>query len=143
MHNAFWLCGLVIVIAGVLPLALGELSPVANGLYDAVCVIFVFPLLVWLGASEQNINAATQRVSTFLGNLSYPLYAVHYPLMYLFYAHIGFQGDLVSISKLADVWPEAIALPIACIVLGWLCFRYYDLPLRRWLSEKTSKRTSK
>ena len=143
VHNAFWLCGLVIVIAGVLPLALGELSPVANGLYDAVCVIFVFPLLVWLGASEQNINAATQRVSTFLGNLSYPLYAVHYPLMYLFYAHIGFQGDLVSISKLADVWPEAIALPIACIVLGWLCFRYYDLPLRRWLSEKTSKHTSK
>ena len=143
VHNAFWLCGLVIVIVGVLPLALGELSPVANGLYDAVCVIFVFPLLVWLGASELNINAATQRVSTFLGNLSYPLYAVHYPLMYLFYAHIGFQGDLVPISKLADVWPEAIALPIACIVLGWLCFRYYDLPLRRWLSEKTSKQTSK
>ena len=143
VHNAFWLCGLVIVIVGVLPLALGELSPVVNGLYDAVCVIFVFPLLVWLGASELNVNAATQRVSTFLGNLSYPLYAVHYPLMYLFYAHIGFQGDLVPISKLADVWPEAIALPIACIVLGWLCFRYYDLPLRRWLSEKTSKQTSK
>ena len=143
VHNAFWLCGLVIVIVGVLPLTLGELSPVANGLYDAVCVIFVFPLLVWLGASELNVNAATQRVSTFLGNLSYPLYAVHYPLMYLFYAHIGFQGDLVPISKLADVWPEAIALPIACIALGWLCFRYYDLPLRRWLSEKTSKQTSK
>ena len=142
VHNAFWLCGLVIVVVGVLPLALGELSPVVNGLYDAVCVIFVFPLLVWLGASELNVNAATQRVSTFLGNLSYPLYAVHYPLMYLFYAHIGFQGDLVPISKLADVWPEAIALPIACIALGWLCFRYYDLPLRRWLSEKTSKQTS-
>ena len=143
VHNAFWLCGLVIVIVGVLPLALGELSPVANGLYDAVCVIFVFPLLVWLGASELNVNATTQRVSTFLGNLSYPLYAVHYPLMYLFYAHIGFQGDLVPISKLSDVWPEAIALPVACIALGWLCFRYYDLPLRRWLSEKTSKHTSK
>jgi peptidoglycan/LPS O-acetylase OafA/YrhL len=74
-------------------------------------------------------------VSTILGNLSYPLSAVHYPLMYLFYAHIGFHGDLVPISKLADVWHVAIALPVACIVLGWLFFRYYDLPLRRWLSK--------
>lgn len=141
VHNAFWLCSVVIVAVGVLPLLLGELSPVANGLYDAVCVIFLFPLLVWVGASEMSVKATTQRVSNFLGNLSYPLYAVHYPLMYLFYAHIGFQGELVPIAKLADVWPVAIALPFACIALGWLCFRYYDLPLRRWLSKKTTKQS--
>lgn len=141
--NAFWLCSVVIVAVGVLPLVLGELSPIANGLYDAVCVIFVFPLLVWVGASEMSMKATTRRLSNFLGNLSYPLYAVHYPLMYLFYAHIGFQGELVPIAKLADVWPVAIALPIACIALGWLCFRYYDLPLRRWLTEKTSRQKLK
>ena len=141
VRNAFWLCSVVIVAVGVLPLLLGELSPVANGLYDAVCVIFVFPLLVWVGASEMNVKATTQRVSNFLGNLSYPLYAIHYPLMYLFYAHIGFQGELVPIAKLADVWPVALALPFACIALGWLCFRYYDLPLRRWLSKKTTRQS--
>ena len=141
VHNAFWLCSVVIVAVGVLPLLLGELSPVVNGLYDAVCVIFLFPLLVWVGASEMSVKATTQRVSNFLGNLSYPLYAVHYPLMYLFYAHIGFQGELVPIAKLADVWPVAIALPFACIALGWLCFRYYDLPLRRWLSKKTTRQS--
>ena len=141
VHNAFWLCSVLIVAVGVLPLLLGELSPVANGLYDAVCVIFVFPLLVWVGASEMNVTATTQRVSNFLGNLSYPLYAIHYPLMYLFYAYIGFKGELVPIAKLADVWPVAIALPFACIALGWLCFRYYDLPLRRWLSKKTTKQS--
>lgn len=141
VRNAFWLCSVVIVAVGVLPLLLGELSPVANGLYDSVCVIFVFPMLVWVGASEMSVKATTQRVSNFLGNLSYPLYAIHYPLMYLFYAYIGFQGELVPIAKLADVWPVAIALPFACIALGWLCFRYYDLPLRRWLSKKTSKQS--
>lgn len=141
VHNAFWLCSVVIVAVGVLPLLLGELSPVVNGLYDAVCVIFVFPLLVWVGASEMNVKATTQRVSNFLGNLSYPLYAIHYPLMYLFYAYIGFKGELVPIAKLSDVWPVAIALPFACIALGWLCFRYYDLPLRRWLSKKTTKQS--
>ena len=135
MRHTFWLCSLVIVAVGCLPLLWGEMSPLANGLYDALCVVFVFPLLVWAGASELTTDATTTRVSTFLGNLSYPLYAVHYPLMYLFYAHIGFHGDLVPISKLADVWHVAIALPVACIVLGWLFFRYYDLPLRRWLSK--------
>jgi peptidoglycan/LPS O-acetylase OafA/YrhL len=135
VRHTFWLCSLVIVAVGCLPLLWGEMSPLANGLYDALCVVFVFPLLVWMGASELTTDATTTRVSTILGNLSYPLYAVHYPLMYLFYAHIGFHGDLVPISKLADVWHVAIALPVACIVLGWLFFRYYDLPLRRWLSK--------
>lgn len=135
VRHAFWLCSLVIVGVGCLPLLWGEMSPLINGLYDAICVVFVFPLLVWVGASELNMDTNTTRVSAFLGNLSYPLYAVHYPLMYLFYAYIGFQGDLVPISKLADVWPVAIALPIVCILLGWLCFHYYDLPLRRWLSK--------
>ena len=135
VRHTFWLCSLVIVAVGCLPLLWGEMSPLANGLYDALCVVFVFPLLVWTGASEQTTDTTTARVSTFLGNLSYPLYAVHYPLMYLFYAHIGFQGDLVPINKLADVWHVAIALPVACIVLGWLFFHYYDLPLRRWLSK--------
>lgn len=135
MRHTFWLCSLVIVAVGCLPLLWGEMSPLANGLYDALCVVFVFPLLVWAGASELTTDATTTKVSTILGNLSYPLYAVHYPLMYLFYAHIGFHGDLVPISKLADVWHVAIALPVACIVLGWLFFRYYDLPLRRWLSK--------
>lgn len=135
VRHAFWLCSLVIVGVGCLPLLWGEMSPLINGLYDAICVVFVFPLLVWVGASELNMDTNTTRVSAFLGNLSYPLYAVHYPLMYLFYAYIGFHGDLVPISKLADVWPVAIALPIVCILLGWLCFHYYDLPLRRWLSK--------
>lgn len=135
VRHAFWLCSLVIVGVGCLPLLWGEMSPLINGLYDAICVVFVFPLLVWVGASELNMDTNTTRVSAFLGNLSYPLYAVHYPLMYLFYAYIGFQGDLVPISKLADVWSVAIALPIVCILLGWLCFHYYDLPLRRWLSK--------
>ena len=135
IRHTFWLCSLVIVAVGCLPLLWGEMSPLANGLYEALCVVFVFPLLVWAGASELTTDATTTKVSTILGNLSYPLYAVHYPLMYLFYAHIGFHGDLVPINKLADVWHVAIALPVACIVLGWLFFRYYDLPLRRWLSK--------
>lgn len=132
VHGVFWICGLIILSVGCLPLALGEMQPWQNGLYDALCVILVFPCLVWLGASQLSVGHVTRRVSHFLGELSYPLYAVHYPLMYLFYAHIGFDGNLVPITVMNDVWPVALALPLACILLAWLCWRFYDRPVRSY-----------
>ena len=133
VSGVFWICGLLIFLVGCLPLVFGDLQPWQNGLYDALCVIAVFPCLVWLGASQLSVSTLTRHVSHNLGELSYPLYAVHYPLMYLFYAHIGFDGNLVPISKMSDVWPVAIILPVACIMLAWLCWRFYDRPLRRYL----------
>lgn len=134
--GAFWICAVIILLAGCVPLVFGDLLPWQNGLYDALTVIVVFPCLVWLGASQQTVGATTRQVSHFLGELSYPLYAIHYPLMYLFYAHIGFDGNLVPIARMNDVWPVAVALPLVCILLAWLCWRFYDRPLRRYLSRK-------
>jgi peptidoglycan/LPS O-acetylase OafA/YrhL len=140
VSGVFWICGAVILLVGCLPLSFGELQPWQNGLYDALCVIVVFPCLVWLGASQLSIGTSTRRISHMLGELSYPLYAVHYPLMYLFYDYIGFDGNLVSVSKVNDVWPVAVVLPLACILLAWLCWRFYDRPLRRYFM-KASKIT--
>ncbi len=134
LKKSFWICGTTIVAVASLPLLLGELPAWQNGLYDALCVIVVFPVLVWLGASELSVGPATQRVSRFLGDLSYPLYAIHYPLMYLFYAHIGFSGELVPIAKFSETWPAALGVALGSLLLAWLSFRFYDLPLRRWLT---------
>ena len=136
VNGAFWICASIILLVGCLPLWFGELLPWQNGLYDVLCVIVVFPCLVWLGASQLLVGTATHRVSHFLGELSYPLYMVHYPFMYLFYANIGFDGNLVPIAKMNDVWPVAIALPVACILLAWLGWRFYDRPLRHYLSHR-------
>ena len=62
-------------------------------------------------------------------------YTIHYPFMYLFYAHIGFNGES-SVLTIKETWPEAIALVIGCLVLAWLCMKFYDLPVRRWLTKK-------
>ena len=140
VHSAFWICAVLIFLVGCLPLMFGELKPWQNGLYDTICVIVVFPCLVWLGASQSSVGTLTGRMSHVLGELSYPLYAVHYPLMYLFYAYIGFNGNLVPISKMSEVWPVAMTLPVACILLAWICWRYYDRPLRRYFM-KASRMT--
>ncbi|WP_293525786.1 acyltransferase family protein [Prevotella sp.] len=56
-----------------------------NGIFEAVCIIGVFPIIVWLGASGATTDNTSRRICRFLGDISFPLYIVHYPLMYAFY----------------------------------------------------------
>ena len=135
IKKAFWKCSAVLVAVACVTLLFTQLPSWANGLYDALCVVIVFPALVWMGASASDTSSVTENVSRFLGNLSYPLYAVHYPLMYLFYAYIGFDGNLVPIARMHSVWPVALLLPLACVLLGWMAMRFYDIPVRKWLSK--------
>lgn len=138
VRHAMTICSLILLLVAVMPLCFGQMMGWLSGLYDVVCVIIVFPTLVWLGASQALTDGIRLRCCRFLGELSYPLYAVHYPLMYLFYAHIGLKDGAVPIEQLAEVWPEALVLPFACILLAWMVWRLYDRPLRKWLTARTA-----
>ena len=35
-----------------------------------------------------------------------------------------------------EVWPIAVVVVGASVALAWMAYRLYDLPLRRWLTEK-------
>ena len=96
-------------------------------------MIVIFPCLVWLGASENAIGESTAKVCSFLGDLSYPLYMVHYPLFYLYYNYIGFDGNGVS-KSFNEAWPAALLVVAASLVLAWACMKFYDKPLRKRLS---------
>ncbi|MBO6190181.1 MAG: acyltransferase [Alloprevotella sp.] len=132
--SSAWFIGAsaALLLVAIAPLCFGELPAWAKGLYDACCAVFLFPAIVWLVAVKT--SSSESPIVRFLGDVSYPLYAVHYPLMYLFYAHIGFSGGPVPIETLFSVWPVALALPFACLLLGWLSLRCYDIPVRRWLA---------
>jgi peptidoglycan/LPS O-acetylase OafA/YrhL len=90
---------------------------------------------VWLAASDSSYGERTKRVCTFLGDLSYPLYMVHYPLFYLYYNYIGFDGNGVS-KSFAEAWPAALLTVTASLLLAWFCMKFYDIPLRRRLSRE-------
>lgn len=131
IKGAFPLASLILILATCFPTLGG--AAWHNGLYEVLCVILVFPAIVWMGASDQNISAGTKKVCRFLGDLSYPLYIIHYPLFYLYYAYIGFDGSGVSIP-IGEAWPVAIGVSALSILLAWLCMRFYDMPLRKRLS---------
>ncbi|MCC8170302.1 MAG: acyltransferase [Parabacteroides sp.] len=131
IRGAFWICTLVIVALLSVPYLGGADSPWINGLYDSVCVILVFPLLVYLGASGRTTDKKSSAVCKFLGDISYPVYIVHYPFMYLFYAWI-WAGELTF----AQTWPVAVGLFFGNILLAYLALKLYDEPVRKWLSKK-------
>ncbi len=135
IRGAFWISGLVIVVLLAMPYVTGETTMWINGIYDAVVVIFVFPFLVFLGASGKTTDKFTTKMCKFMGDISYPLYIVHYPFMYLFYAWIWKNG-----YTFAQTWHVAVLLIISCILLAYLVLKLYDIPVRRYLTKKFMKK---
>uniref|UniRef100_UPI003FD7F8C9 acyltransferase family protein n=1 Tax=Alistipes putredinis TaxID=28117 RepID=UPI003FD7F8C9 len=106
-----------------------------NGLYDTLCAVVLFPLLVCLGASGKTTDRVTTRVCKCLGDISYPLYMVHYPFIYLYYAWVK-NENLTFTESL----PGALALVAGSVILAYLCLKLYDEPVRRFLTDRFLRR---
>lgn len=129
VRGAFWLCSLVLLVLFCVPYIEGKSLVSFNGLYEATCIMLVFPVLVWLGASGQTTDRHSAQICKFLGDISFPLYAVHYPLMYLFYAWLIKNPSATS----SEHWLWSVVVYVGSIVLAYLCLKLYDEPVRRWL----------
>lgn len=135
IRGAFWITGLIIVVLLSMPYITGEATPWVNGIYDAITVILIFPLLVYLGASGKTTDKVTTALCKFLGDISYPLYIVHYPVMYLFYAWV-WKNEYTF----AQTWHVAICIVIGNILLAYLVMKLYDIPVRKYLTKKFMNR---
>ncbi|PVM84621.1 acyltransferase family protein [Caulobacter endophyticus] len=135
IRHGFALCSLLLVIALALPRFGGPERLWVNGLYEAACVILLFPLIVAIGAGEKDVEGPSLRVARFFGDLSYPLYITHYPLIYVYTAWVvdhkipAAQGALVG----AGVF-------VAAVAIAWVSLKLYDEPVRRWLAGKLLRR---
>ena len=130
VKGAFWICSVVLIVLFSVPYIESAGGVVnLNCLYEYVCVALIFPLLVWLGACGSTIEGgkATHRICQALGDLSYPLYIVHYPIMYIFYAWL-IDKQIYSLSHCLGV---ATLVVVSSILLAILCLKLYDEPLRR------------
>lgn len=131
IKGAFWICSLAVVALLSVPRIGGSEHLWMNGLYDTVCAVVFFPLLVYLGASGKTTDKITTRVCKFLGDISYPLYMVHYPFIYLYYAWVKNENLTFEQSL-----PGAAALVAGSVVLAYLCLKLYDEPVRRFLTKR-------
>ena len=131
VNNAFFWCSLLVIAVFSVPRIGGAEHLWMNGLYDSLTVIFVFPLVVYLGASAAVSGKNSNRLYKFFGDISYPLYITHYPIIYIYTAWV-YDHKI----PLAKAWPVGILVLGSSIALAYACLKWYDEPVRAWLGRK-------
>jgi peptidoglycan/LPS O-acetylase OafA/YrhL len=90
-------------------------APADRASWDLACVFLVLPLLLWLGTLWEVPNG---KLAEALGDLSYPLYCIHAPLVWA-----------------AKKWGIDMATICAATVAGaWALDRWIDRPVRAKLT---------
>lgn len=135
VKGAFWICTMALIFLFAVPYIPSDNGISLNSLYEFVCIACIFPALVWLGACG-SASGMTSKANTFLGELSYPLYIVHYPIMYIFYAWL-IKNDIYTLKA---CWPVALLVVASSIALAYISLKFYDEPVRRWLTDKWLKK---
>ena len=132
VRGIFWIAIAVLFALFSVPFFPSVNGICVNGIFEMCCIMLIFPSLVWLGASGVTSDKASTTVCKFLGDLSYPLYIVHYPVMYLFYAWL-IKNQLYT---LGDTWQVVACVYITNVVLAYVALKLYDEPIRKWLACK-------
>ncbi len=132
VRGAFAWCSLALVGLFAVPYIEGQEPVCMNSVYELFCLAVAFPLIVWLGASGVAGGKKASAVCDLLGQLSYPLYVIHYPFMYLFYDFLIKEERYT----LASAWPQALAVVVGCLLLAYALLKCYDLPVRRYLARR-------
>ena len=129
--RTFLLTSVLLILVLSFPRVGGHENVWINGLYESLVIIVVFPLIIYLGAIGEVKREMSQKVCTFLGDISYPLYITHFPFICIYYAWV--TNNKISITQGA---PIGILLIFGVIILAYVSLRIYDLPIRKWLAKR-------
>lgn len=108
-------------IAGLV--AVGFFLPIETPLYDLALVFLVYPCSVIFALGNEPRGTAAVRLFDLAGEISYPLYVLHWPLAWLVRSA---TGDAVGFEA-------GIGFAAATVLLAYAAARYFDLPVREWL----------
>ena len=130
VRGGFWWCSLLLSIALAIP-CVGDPDNILNGFYNAFCILIIFPVIVSIGAGSEIRGGKSFRICSFLGELSYPLYITHYPLMYV---QMNWAWSHPEAPVFAHVMVSAGTIALS-LFIAWAALRLYDIPVRTWLKE--------
>ncbi len=130
-RKTFYLTGILLIAVLSMPRIGGYDDLWKNGLYEALVVSIVFPAIVYLGAIGEVKGEFHQKVCTFLGDISYPLYITHFPFICIYYAWVA--NNNVSLE---EGMPIGILTMLGTIGIAYASLKLYDLPIRKRLAER-------
>lgn len=131
VKQAFLWCSLLLITVLCIPRIGGADHTWMNGLYESAVIIFIFPLIVYLGAGGEVKGKVPAGICKFLGDISYPIYITHYPIIYLY------TGWVVDKNlSMQQVYPYSLLVLVSAIAIAYAALKLYDEPVRKWLKDK-------
>ena len=135
LKGGFWWCSLALVVLFSVP-CIGGKTGIPDGLFQAICILLLFPLIVLTGSGSVTKSKRSTAVCKWLGDISYPLYITHYPFMYMQMSWVAEHGD-------APLWMHIMmnaGVVFISILLAYGLLKVYDVPVREWLKDHWLKR---
>ena len=104
---------------------------------EPLVVLFYFPFLITLGAGA-SVTEGIKKFCVFLGNISYPLYMTHYAVLWIY-------GNYYLSHKPGTTQLALIIIPSVILLIGaaYLVMRFYDIPVRKYLTERRKEKLAK
>ena len=131
IKRGFWWCSVLIIVMLAMPRIGGMENMWMNGAYEAFCILIICPLIVAIGAGSDIKGKKSVAVCTFLGEISYPLYITHFPLVYMQIAWANNHPD----APLGTVICLSVSIFILSVGLAYGSLKLYDIPVREWLKK--------
>ena len=139
LRGGFLWCSLAVVALLSLPRFGEGATAWFNGLYEAVAILLFFPLIVMAGAGSEIHSRRELALCRWLGAISYPLYLIHYPLIYLYF---GWQRNHADLPLEVHIF-TGVSTFILSVALAWAVLKLYDEPVRRRLASLWLKKAEK
>lgn len=133
--GSFWICAGIIGICLMMPRVGLDALEWTNGLYEAFCVLLVFPLVLMMGSGNLDIGKKSTRMCQWLGRISYPLYITHYPLIYFLFEWTYKHKEMPLSVQIFN----GISIFLLSIMIAYASEKLYDVKVRKWLTEKFMK----
>ena len=94
-------------------------------------------MLVSLGAGSV-LNPGLKKICVFSGNISYPLYMTHYAALWMFgNYYTNYKPDTTQLTFIV------ISGVVLLVGFAYLVMVFYDIPLRKYLSDKRKEKLAK
>ncbi len=105
-----------------------------NWFVDPLIVVFCLPLIVSLGAGA-TLRPAFRKLCQFSGEISYPLYMVHYPFIWIFLSYVEKEKPTMN-----QMIPIIITGTILLIAFAYAIMVLIDIPVRKYLKGRLLKK---
>ena len=131
-RHGFLLASLCLAIVLFMPFIGSKEQPIFNGIYEILCILVAFPIIVYMGA-KGSVSGKIHKFCKWLGEISYPLYITHSPI--IFTLCIGWK------SNNPDATTDQIIFVCCCsiilsLMVAWASMKLWDEPVRNWLKKK-------